>query len=249
MTPQFITILPCHNRAPLLEKALQSLKKFGPPQEQHTLILVADQCTDNSIELTRKVFPTAIIFETPRPLFWSQSLICGEEFARLLNPDYIIWFNEDTFLTKPISWNPDTISVGTLLETNGTERGIYKRKPNTLRFEPNSTGDTFCGNCVVIPRKVYQAIRITPFSHAFSDFDYGLRAFQKGIKLQSMGIVGTTEPNKPTWETEPTFLKRLTASQKPTGLPFSDWWKFCKTHGGRLYPLLFLYPYIKLWKK
>lgn len=119
--------------------------------------------------------------------------------------------------------------------------------------------DTFNGNCVLIPAVVAERVGNVDdaFRHYLADYDYGLRATAAGIPVYlAGGHVGDCEPSVVARrEDGPAALAaRLAALRTPKGLnvggidlpPPADWRRFCRRHGGRLWPLLWLAPYRRL---
>jgi len=113
--------------------------------------------------------------------------------------------------------------------------------------------DTINGNCVLIPREVVRRIGNLDqvFRHSMGDLDYGLRARKNGCQIAiAPGFVGECKENDGSglWTDHnlPTRLrwKKLLG---PKGLPIKEWGVFTRRHKGRLWPLVWLSPYIRFW--
>ena len=147
----------------------------------------------------------------------------------------------------------------------GVRRGRGAKAVAFSRVEPPALGDaprrcdTVNGNCVLIPDAVARAVGNVDdaFRHYLADFDYGLRAAAGGTPIFLVpGHVGTCEASVPARRGGgPTSLRaRLAALATPKGLnvggvdlpPIADWRRFCRRHGGALWPLLWLAPYRRL---
>ncbi len=83
----------------------------------------------------------------------------------------------------------------------------------------------FNGNVVLIPRTVFQKLGNLDyyFRHSKGDFDYGMRAYEAGIKMFLVGnYVGVCEHDTKSkgWD-DPSLpmSKRLVALNKPNGMP------------------------------
>jgi GT2 family glycosyltransferase len=114
-------------------------------------------------------------------------------------------------------------------------------------------GSTFNGNCVLIPRDVAARVgNLDPaFTHIMGDLDYGLRAASSGCTIVlAPGYAGVCKANtgKGDWtDRELSVRQRWTALLGPKGLPVGEWLVFCRRHKGRLWPLVWLSPYILFW--
>jgi GT2 family glycosyltransferase len=123
------------------------------------------------------------------------------------------------------------------------------------RIEPGDEpreADTFNGNVVLVPRRIYEGIGPIDggFSHGQADFDYGLRAVHAGFRVVvAPGTLGTCRRGGPQGTFQDTslpFRRRWRLVQSPTGLPMRSHARYLKRHGGHLWPVFWLAPYIKL---
>lgn len=146
----------------------------------------------------------------------------------------------------------------------GVRRGSGTRAVAFTRVRPAADEpircDTFNGNCVLIPASVANRVGNVDdaFRHYLADFDYGLRATAAGAAVYlAGGHVGDCEQSVVARRGSGgprTFRARLAALRTPKGLniggvdlpPFADWRRFCRRHGGALWPLLWLAPYRRL---
>lgn len=153
--------------------------------------------------------------------------------------DYIFWLNDDTILyPEALSILIDvqrnfraesSLVVGNIVDpvSGATTYGGYiKTGIHPLRYKRKipgrnagfSTIDNFNGNCVLIPFATSERIGGIDgsYSHAFADFDYGLRARRLGIAaLLAETAVGTCSRNE---ESKGTILE--------------DWRRFTSVKGG-----------------
>jgi 1,2-diacylglycerol 3-beta-glucosyltransferase len=51
--PYFVLLIPAHNEELVIASALQSLKVLDYPEERFAVVVIADNCTDRTVELTR----------------------------------------------------------------------------------------------------------------------------------------------------------------------------------------------------
>jgi GT2 family glycosyltransferase len=108
------------------------------------------------------------------------------------------------------------------------------------------------GNCVLIPSAVANIVgNLEPaFVHAMGDIDYGLRVGQAGFPIMVLpGFIGVCAHNS----IDNTFMDmRLSLGERwkkimsLKGLPPSQWYVLTRRHAGLLWPLLFVWPYVKV---
>ena len=60
-TNKFMTIIPAHNEAAVIENLISSLKKQDYPKEAYDIYVIADNCTDNTAQIAKKA--GAIVYE------------------------------------------------------------------------------------------------------------------------------------------------------------------------------------------
>ena len=109
-----------------------------------------------------------------------------------------------------------------------------------------------CGNCVLIPRDVAQAVgNIDPaFGHRWGDTDYGLRNRQQGGAVWiAPDYVGTCRANElaEAWTNDTlTLREKIKTFHSIKGYRKADWLRYVKRHGGTLWPLLWAKPYVDI---
>jgi GT2 family glycosyltransferase len=107
------------------------------------------------------------------------------------------------------------------------------------------------GNCVLINKAAASRVGNIDerFTHSMGDLDYGLRARSHGCAiLVAPTYVGVCDRNsiRGTWKDKTLSSRmRLRALVGPKGLPLLEWATFVRSHGGPLWPLVWLYPYCK----
>jgi GT2 family glycosyltransferase len=157
---------------------------------------------------------------------------------------------------------PPSLVVGATRDpqSGDTTYGGYRRTSRLRRMafaqvvpthEPQRC-DTMNGNVVLIPKSIYSVLGNVDatFTQAMGDIDYGLRARSAGCQIfLAAGHVGTCSENSRAGTYRDETLSaaerlRLAASQK--GLPFREWAVLCRRHGGPLWPVLALSPYIRM---
>lgn len=245
-------LLTCHNRRDKTVKCLNDLLNQQGLSEQYNLkvFLVDDGSNDGTSEAVRENFPEVKIIKGNGNLFWNRGMHLAWSEAAKEDYDFYLWLNDDTMLFSTALQdmfncarltNESSIIVGTTRSAvNGTiTYGGRSRKKGLL--EPNGQlqqCDYFNGNCVIIPKSVYKTVGNLDymFSHSTGDWDYGLRAAKKGIKLFiSFFYIGTCEKHDslPKWCSPSVKLRdRIKAFQTPLAVNPVQHFKFDLRHNG-----------------
>jgi GT2 family glycosyltransferase len=275
-------LMTCYNRKLKTLATLESLfNQTLTSKIALTVYLVDDGSTDSTTESVQQKYPQVKIFPGDGNLFWNGGMRVAFSEAMKDEPDYYLWLNDDTVLepealkslletshqliekgeTKAIvagsTYDPDT--------GNFTYGGIVKITPLLpfkFRFlEPTTTAqscDSMNGNCVLIPSSVVQVVgNLDPaFIHYLSDWEYGLRARQKGCTVWiAPGYQGTCSPNPQSTKIDAADMNEgLQKMSQPKGLAFKDatlqpweeWKVFAQRHGGVFWPIYWLLPYRRL---
>jgi GT2 family glycosyltransferase len=113
--------------------------------------------------------------------------------------------------------------------------------------------DTMNGNFVIIPAAVVTKIgNLDPmYTHAFGDFDYGLRAKAKDCKIWiAPGYYGTCarNPIEGSWQDSRLSLRqRIRKINSVKGLPVKEWRIFARKYAGFFWPVYWLSPYVRFF--
>ena len=192
-------LITCHNRK---EKTLQCLQALFRQKGLDSfylfeVFLVDDGCTDGTPEAVSLDFPQVIIIQGNGKLYWNRGMYLAWETAAVSKDfDYYLWLNDDTFLfengleTLLIKVFSESIVCGvTRASINGTVTygGFLTKNKKLLTPNGSYQNIDYCnGNCVLIPRKVFECLgNLDPlFQHALGDFDYSLRARKKGVEIK-----------------------------------------------------------------
>lgn len=270
-----IALLTCHNRR---AKTLAALERyFGcalEPSCRRLAVLVDDASTDGTAEAVRAAFPEVIIEQGDGSLYWSRGMLRAWRRALALAPDYVLWLNDDTLLyphalavlmETETQLRHETGRTGIIVGSTDNDQGELSYGGlvpvsffNRLKMRKVEPGDapkpavTMNGNCVLVPRQVYERIGLLDdvFQHAMGDNDYGFRAHKAGIPIWVMpGYAGccnndhqvTGSFNDPRLS----LRERWQKIQSPKGLPFAAWGALCYRHAGPAWPLVWLLPYAR----
>lgn len=245
-------LMTCHNRAKKTLECLQALyaQRNCPIEGTFSVYLIDDGSTDNTSELVSANFPQVNLIEGDGTLFWNRGMHLAWANASKNNYDYYLWLNDDTllfpFAVKDLlvcaeKTNDEAIICGTTKSADNGSTTYGGRLNKGGLITPNGEiqlCDYFNGNCVLIPKKVFNIVGNLDYTynHALGDWDYGLRAKQKNIKaFVSARFVGLCEkhgslqkwcsPGVP-------LLKRIEAFKSPLSVNPYQYFKFDKRHNG-----------------
>ena len=177
------------------------------------------------------------VFNGGGSLFWSKGMrkAWGAAVAESQDWDGFLWLNDDTELrsdaiAKMMAVNDgENIVVGELENAKGEI--VYGMRP----------GGLFTGNCVLVPRKVYERLGMIcgEYSHAWADSDYAMMAKRAGIGVVSARVVGKTEwhPNRPPLKGL-SLKRRMELLYHPKGWNLHDLWLYRRRNWGVLAALV-----------
>lgn len=236
-------LLTVHNRKEKTLCCLQNLfKQEMPADYQMDVYLTDDGCTDGTPEAIRTQYPQVHIIKGDGNLFWNRGMYTAWEAAtKSQNYDFYLWLNDDTnlmddalkvMIESSYKQNHQSIIVGTTTSQH-KDIATYGGYRNNEILLPNGSlqlCDTFHGNCVLIPKFVYERLGNLDwvFRHAIGDLDYGYRSTHAGLKnFVTPCYIGYCEnnPKLPAWaRPEVPLRKRIKNLYSPLGyaepLPF-----------------------------
>jgi glycosyltransferase involved in cell wall biosynthesis len=248
MTLTVSVVIPVRNRRDDTQRILELLcdQIANVPPENSTLsihiVVVDDGSTDGTVSLIQEAFPEVHLLEADGSLWWTGAIVKGMEYAlQSFDPDYVLWLNDDMLISADFIENLIKICDSAQYEiaiVSGIVRdktyadwivygGLKGGKPvsNIAAFSTSCEleVDCLCGNIVIVPRKVIEAIGLPnaqKLPHHGSDYEYVTRAKQAGFKLiLSSQLQANTDfqitdfirymPYWMQWYLQPTLLKKL----------------------------------------
>ena len=242
---------------------------------QVEVFLVDDDSRDGTASSIERFFPDVKLIPGSGDLFWCRGMHKAFGVAQLADYDQYLWLNDDTVLFPDaldrllaceagltVERNVPLIVVGSTVDestgnlTYGGDIRVSKWRP--LRFKRAAPDlapvrcDSMNGNIVLVSRAAAARVgNLDPaFEHAMGDTDYALRAGKVGVEVWAApGRHGICSHNP----IEGTFVdgraslrqrwKNVTSRK---GLPWRSWLRMARRHGGVLWPLLFIWPYISV---
>jgi GT2 family glycosyltransferase/glycosyltransferase involved in cell wall biosynthesis len=268
-------LLTCHNRREHTLVCLESLRATAIPGITVDVHLVDDASNDGTAEAVAAAYPDVEIHRGTGDLFWGGGMRLAFTRAVPTRPDYLLWLNDDvvlepdalkrllaTYAALCAGRKPLSVVAGSTRDPQtgattygGVRRTSLMRRMAFAQVAPTDTPqscDTMNGNVVLVPRSVYSVVGNidATFTHAMGDLDYGLRARSAGCQVfLAPGYVGTCSVN-PIADTfrDATLSRRerLGRAASPKELPFAEWATLCRRHGGPLWPVLALSPYVRM---
>lgn len=241
-----------------------------------SLYLFDDGSSDGTAEAINNLLPDAVILQGDGSYFWNRSMYAAFAKAMAYGHNQYLWLNDDTMLnpkaldvliaTSQDYWRStgsEAIVVGAICDskTGALTYGGGIRQNPTLRpfnyqlLKPNGHAqliEVMNGNVVLIPDRLARALgNLDPvFEHGMGDTDYALRACSMGKSiLLTPEYVGTCSRNPLAGtfhDAKASIATRFRFALSRKGLPWKSWLALCYRHGGVLWPLHFLWGYMRI---
>lgn len=243
-------LLTCHNRRDKTVKCLTNLFQCNIPKG-YTLdvFLVDDGSTDHTGDAIRKKFPEVNVIQGDGTLYWNGGMRLAWKTAKETKSyDFYIWLNDDTFLfensiVKIFNDYNHLKNKGSISIITGACKSPYKDRctfgghENQGLLEPNGFPQKckfINGNFTLIPNEVFKNVGMLSetYTHAYGDFDYGLRAQYMGYSCWVSSEYLATCENDKREAVFSSFRERAKWVFDDTHSFFSDLLHYKKTHFG-----------------
>lgn len=264
-------LITCFNRKYVTLTCIKNIVASNQSNFLVDIYVVDGGSTDGTVLAIMEKFPDVKV-KIHQGLYWNRGMIAAWKEAVNSGIDYeaFLLLNDDVHLNEhSISElvkiidvrNGARIAVGfTVTPTTGEiSYGGLKRRAglSRIRFERSSNNYdqivTMNGNCVLIPRVVYENLGMlsSRYQHSFGDIDYGLRATRAGINIVlTSNPVAIMEFNEtPYSNSQKLGIGAVFSLMKdPKGLPINEWFFFCFKHAGIFWPINFFTRYLRITK-
>jgi GT2 family glycosyltransferase len=272
-------VIACHNRRNKTLDCIAAIigQERGAVVEV-SVILLDDGSTDGTADVVLEQFPAVRVIRGSGSLYWNGAMRQALGAAMAGDFDYYVLLNDDTHLyptalsvlisTHEQLSKADRAPLIIVGSTQDQESGqltyggwrqvnqwnslkMVKVMPQTKAVQC----DTLNGNCVLLSRSVVKLVGNLDgsFTHGMGDMDYGFRARRVGCKIWvAPGFVGGCDFNAGIgmWaDVRLPLRERWKRMLGPKGLPPKEWLVFTHRHGGWLWPVLWVNPYVKFWIK
>ena len=230
MKQKIAIIVTCHNRRAATINCLVRL--LSELNDDDGVYIVDDGSEDGTTEAIRGLHNLRLhIIPGDGTLFWAKGMRKAWEAAIAERQDWdgYLWLNDDTKLRSDaiakilVANNGEKIVIGELENAKGEI--VYGTRP----------GGLFTGNCVLVPRTVYERLGMIcgDYSHAWADSDYAMMAKRAGIGVVSAGVVGKAEghPNRPSLKGL-SLKDRMALLRHPKGWNVHDLWLYRSRNWG-----------------
>lgn len=228
-------LMTCYNRAGTTLRCLKSL--FAQKSNvELSVFLVDDGSPDKTGEMVKSVYSGVTVIQGTGNLFWSKGMHLAWKTAGD-GYDAYLWMNDDVELADgalaglisdadATGWNGAI--VGSFLD--GSRKMTYGVMEKWKWIEPIGTprltdGD-ISGNCVLVPRSVYERVGIMAdcYSHAYGDYDYSARMRKKGVHYYlASKVCGRCDNIEPDYALESkSLLERVRCLFQPNGHNWKD---------------------------
>ncbi len=276
---QIAVLLTCFNRKDKTLRCLENLATQKLPENVClSVVLVDDGSSDGTSDAVRENYPDVFVVESEGNLYWNQGMRLAWSTALKQQYDYFLLLNDDTELysdaiarlldvekeIRDVNEKAGVVIGSTIDPVTGAHTYGGNNQLKTLfwkgfrfaRVKPAEVPlrcDTFNANCVLISNEIVNDIGILSdrFTHGMGDFDYGLRAGEKGHFCWIVpGYIGTCSMNEitSTWvDPSMTLGQRKKLQKTPKGMPANEWLYFVKRHAGFMWTLAWLQLKLRLY--
>lgn len=204
-------IIPVFNRVDITREGLRLLfKTLSTYNEAENglsfeVVVVDDGSTDGTSDMIEKDYPEVHLLHGTGNLWWSGATNMGSKYAiKKLNSDYIVLWNDDTYMNDDyfsnlskilVSDTSDNIYGSYIFEYPNQDKvwatgGYFNKFLGVRKTHRNINNDRqnqwFTGMGTIIPAKVVLNLNYwddVNFPQYFGDIDFTLKAYNSGVKL------------------------------------------------------------------
>ncbi len=210
--PTFAITIPVRNRKSFTSAILRQLTDQIAHQSaalenaatRITIVVVDDDSNDGTPALIEQCYPDVHLLRGDGDLWWTGAIAWAMAYAAdTLNPDYIVWLNDDItladdFISQLIQYGQSTtgkvLSGGIICDQHYPDWIVFggviagQLINDVDQFtEPTLEVDTLNGNIAILPASIIADIGLPDtrrFRHYGGDFEYICRAKENGYTAQ-----------------------------------------------------------------
>jgi GT2 family glycosyltransferase len=262
-------IMTTFNRPGKTSACLQSISRSFQVADISFEVFIADASTNS---LTREAVESSQLgnielFSVPASVHWAEGMRFAWQRASEKPADYLLWLNDDVVLDihaiKRLSEvhskearSKRLILGGSLRsEVGGATYGGFRSKSRWNPLALRRVGpcadvvecDALNGNIVFVDTATDRMLGGFPtgYKHAMADLDYSFHARSRSVAvLLAPGTMGICDFNREVEACE-SASKRLKVAMSEKNQPLASWFRLTRRHGGLLWPLIFLSPYVR----
>lgn len=269
-------LMTCHNRKEKTIACLDSLFGESFPGLRLTVYLMDDGSSDGTFEAITQKFPQVRLLRGDGGLFWNRGMHRAFAEALVDGHGFYVWLNDDVELFQNALLRliqcygqlkqevGESIVVGSMCARDDLDKVTYGGMRRESIFKPTKLivvrpdphkpveVDTMNGNLVLVPSSVALSVgNLDPiYEHAMGDTDYGFRVRKKGFGVfVAPGCMGVCDRNTKAETFEDaslTLRERWRKIIDRRGLPPRSWLHYTRRHAGLLWPMYFLWPYVRV---
>ena len=264
-------LMTCHNRKESTLNCLDALfNNILPIGFIFKVFLVDDGSIDGTSSTVKENYPQVNVTKGSGELFWNQGMrLAWNVAAENGNYDFYVWLNDDTLLHENAlvhllscyeevlkTTGKSALVTGACMESVNQEVFSYGGKNDEKHIVPDGSLQQckyINGNIVLVPQEIFNQIGVlsNDYTHGMGDYDYGLRAQQKGfVCYTSKEYVAVCPINKgvPTWcNPEKSIQERFSAFYSPLGLNIKEYVIFRKKFWPYTWVFFAFKAYIKMF--
>jgi GT2 family glycosyltransferase len=275
-------LMTCHQQREQVLSAIAAVyASNGLHVGQLQIYLVDDGSTDGTREAVHRLFPRVCVIHGTGAEYWNGGMRAAFTQALQTAHDYHLWLNSDTVVRpdalagllrlardaeeagSPAIVSGATVDANTGVLTSSAFRfRAFRSLMSLQKVAPGRstvTCDTAPGNCLLVPRTIYEAVGNLSdrFSHSLGDVDYGLRAKELGFGvLLAPGLFATSPNASPAGHMPRSLMELRKRLNHPKGLTLSgpppavfwperEWRAFLRRHS-RIWFVPWFATYAKL---
>lgn len=273
--PRVLTLATCHNRRACTLAALGDLHAQQLPEGAVLAhAIVDDGSTDGTGDAVRAAYPDVTVIAGDGALFWAGGMRHGwQQHARHQAFDYLFVYNDDgrfdpdalaCLLAAAPGPDVPAVVVGSFRDMEGTTTTYGARRRSSrwhpFKFgrivEPDGTvqqAETLNMNGALIARAALERVGFLSeyFVHSNADFEYGLKLRKAGgqvvVAPRHIGRCAMNPASRVTPLDAPTLRDAISMLFDPKREPFGQRLRLYRQHGGWLWPLFWVVPYVTIW--